>query len=75
MVYARGFEFKTFRQDTTTHAADRNLGLVNLGRREARPAQRDEDEQAACCIAVAMQSAYNRPIAHPDGCAFAAAVP
>ena len=47
---------RPFQQDITTHAADGNLRLVKLGRREARPAQRDEDEPAACGIAAAMQS-------------------
>ena len=32
-------EGPTFRHDITTHAADGNLRLVNLGRREARPAR------------------------------------
>ena len=53
---ARRSDFKTLRQDITTHAADGNLWLVNLGRREARPARRDEDKPAACGIAAAMQS-------------------
>ena len=55
---------------SSAHAlvADGNLRLVNLGRREARPAQRDEDEPAAC--GPTLMSGRPAPPANPQSYSF-----